>query len=375
MTRVSTDARRFGDIASSRLAHTCGTGPRLSFFAACLAGALMMPSFGVAAVITGTRTEGPNVTVSSDSTGLTATVGRWDTPYNQGLCGNSIEGAEPTAESKLFVSIDVQDGGVLTFTYEYITYDSPAHFTVQFGSYDQFFSVLGAPSGIPADVNPIPTITGPNQECWGDLWSSGPVTISQSLNGWAHQTVTLVFDVVQDGYGDQSQARITGLAIRTCSVPPLAPLSAAAQAFENDSTRVDTLNMTSATQAALACFRASVDSAGGQVKLKSAFRPPDYQLHLQDVYNKWQALMGNHQPECAALRSQVHAELMKHDMTTLTVQPAGPHGPHVQGIAFDANVTAANMDTLAAHCGLFRPFPRPCTPPAPRCDPTHYQLR
>ena len=154
MISPSTDARRLRDNATPRLVRTSGTGPRLSFFAASLAGALIMPSFGVAAVITGTRTEGPNVTVSSDSTGLTAAVGRWDTPYTQ-------------------------------------------------------------------------------------------------------------------------------------------------------------------------------------------------------VYN----------------------ELLKHDMTTLTVQPAGSHGPHVRGIAFDANVTVANMDTLASHCGLFRPFPRPRTPSAPHCDPTHYQLR
>src|SRR5262249_18044008 len=152
------------------------------------------------------------------------------------------------------------------------------------------------------------------------------------------------FDVVQNGYGDQSQARITGLAIKTCSVTPLVPLSASAQAFENDTTHVDTLSITPATQAALACFRTAVASAGGQVKLQSAFRSPDYQLHLKDVWNKWKALSRNHDPECADLRAKVSAEIVKHKLEKLTVEPAGPRGPHVQGIAFDANVSVANMD-------------------------------
>ena len=345
---------------------------RLALQLAIGCGATLWPSLAPAAVITGTRTEGPNVTLSSDSNGLSATIGRWDTPYTEGLCGAPVQGTEPVAVSKYFVDIDVQDGGVLAFTYEYVTYDSPAHFTVQLGNYDRCEIFVSPPSA--GAVIVAPTLFGPNQQCWGDLWSSGRVSVSQSLNNWINQSVTLVVNVFQNGYGDQSQARISNLAIRTCAQAPLTPLSASAQAFEDDPTRIDVAGLSPAAQTALSCFQAAVTNAGGSIVVTSAFRPPDYQLHLREVWDKWKSLMANVSPECADLRAQAHAEFINHGLGASKKRPAGAAGSHPRGIAFDANVSGVDQDALAAQCGLFRPFPGPCST-TPNCDPVHFQLR
>lgn len=329
----------------------------------------LIASGALAAVIVGTRSLGPAVTVSSDANGLSATLGRWDTPYDQGLCGPGIAGAEPFSQSFLWVDIDVQEGGVVSFSYEFVTYDNYYFKTT---TTDALTIGIG---GIGWSKDIAPSITPPIRDCWGDLWTSGRVSCTQSLNQWAHQTVSLILVLTLDGYGDQSQGRISNLAIRDCAEPPLAPLSPIAQAFESDPSRVDIDGMTPSARAALSCFQAAVANAGGSVAVTSAFRPPDYQLHLREVWEKWRALMPNTAPECEALRAQVQNEFfVKHQLGASKMRPAGGAGPHTRGIAFDANVTGVDRDALAAQCGLFRPFPGPCSATA-RCDTVHFQLR
>ena len=331
-----------------------------------LAGAVLalsvLPSLLAAATITGSSSGGVGfVTSSSGPNGIDAQIGQWDTAFPNGSCGGP-GGTEPDGQSLFTVDIDVQAGGLISFSYQLASWDN--------GPYDWLDIYLDTPGGLVSLVSHL----GNPSDCWGLYWASSRVTISQSLDQWANQQVHLVFAVTQDGYGDQTQALINGIAIRNCSVPPLTPLSATAQQFENDPNAVDTAGLTPAMQTALDCIRTAVQSAGGTFTLNSAYRAPEYQTHLQEVWDKWQALKKNRDPECQALRAQIQAEVTYHQIINLARRPAGPSGPHTRGVAFDANVSGANQDVLAANCGLFRPYAI-CDAAHPHCDPIHFQLR
>jgi hypothetical protein len=47
---------------------------------------------------------------------------------------------------------------------------------------------------------------------------------------------------------------------------------------------------------ALQKFQQLVASVGGTFTLKSAYRPPSYQAHLQQVWYKWMELRNNNDP-------------------------------------------------------------------------------
>src|SRR5262249_11219564 len=194
---------------------------------------------------------------------------------------------------------------------------------------------------------------------YGTYFEGAPVPVSFSLNRWRNQHVTFVFSVQQDGWGDQTQASLNGFALRTCPVPPLVPITdAAAQQFENG-VRVVFNGMTQAALTGMNCFLAAVQAAGGTATVNSAFRPPAYQLHLQNVWDTWQLIRNRREQECNDLRQQVQNEMTNH---ALRERPAGANGPHTRGIAFDATVRVpAGVDegTLAANCGLTQPRPDP----------------
>jgi D-alanyl-D-alanine dipeptidase len=57
---------------------------------------------------------------------------------------------------------------------------------------------------------------------------------------------------------------------------------------------------------ALARFQQLVSSAGGTFELKSAYRPPAYQAHLQAVWLKWMLeLRNNREPGCQTFHAEV----------------------------------------------------------------------
>ena len=62
--------------------------------------------------------------------------------------------------------------------------------------------------------------------------------------------------------------------------------------------RIDLTGLTPATSRALTRFQRVVGSAGGDLWLTSAYRPPAYQEHLQSVWDKWAELRDNQQPGC-----------------------------------------------------------------------------
>jgi hypothetical protein len=153
-----------------------------------------------------------------------------------------------------------------------------------------------------------------------------------------------------------------------CPVEPLRPITDPdALRFENgDTVREDRLS--SATQAKIQCLRSALsrERPAGSITITSAWRPQPYQDHLKDIVDKL-AQLNTHpsksNPNCAPIKATLMAEKARHGLGTLV----GRTSNHTSGNAFDANwsVTNAKIDTLAAPCGLTRPFPA--------IDPVHFQ--
>jgi len=310
------------------------------------------------ATITGVTTGGVgNVTTSSSADGVSGQIGRWDTPYPNPDTGAPAPGLEPLGASTLRITIAVNDGGLASFSYRLRTYDA--------GIYDWFDISLETPTGTRSLVSNL----GKPGSAYGTYFETPTVALSQNLNEWRNGQVTFVFSVQQDGWGDQTAADLINFAIRTCQVPPLSPLDAAAQTFENGQT-IDTANLNAAMQTGLTCLQNAVAAAGGTFTLSSAYRPPSYQTHLREVWDRWNDLRNRREPECQDLRTQVQTDFNRHGLL-LTQRPAAAGGPHTPGSAFDATITrlpaGQTVDTLAAGCSLQRPLPA--------TDPVHYTHR
>lgn len=166
--------------------------------------------------------------------------------------------------------------------------------------------------------------------------------------------------------------------LRPTSFCPVQPLSAVedrdALAFENGET-LDTGSLTAATNRALTRLETIVTKVGGTFELQSAYRPPAYQQHLIQVWDKWMVeLRDNPDPSCQPLRSDVWSEFQRHAL--LESQRPAEFSDHLRGLAFDAAVILprrarwgrrrATLDLLARVVGLHRPIPRQ--------DWVHYKL-
>jgi hypothetical protein len=146
-----------------------------------------------------------------------------------------------------------------------------------------------------------------------------------------------------------------------------------ALSFEN-STSPDVGGLLPAMARALEKFKQLVASVGGHFELKSAYRPPSYQAHLQEVWYKWMELRNNHDPGCQILRAQVGDEFARHHL--LESQQPVTDSDHSRGMAFDAAVTVpakamlkrrrVSLDRLALLAGIRRPDIRR--------DPVHFKL-
>ena len=163
----------------------------------------------------------------------------------------------------------------------------------------------------------------------------------------------------------------------TCSVRPLAPVDDPdAMVFETsaDGPRIDLRGLTPATSRALARFQKVVRSAGGALWLTSAYRPPAYQQHLQSVWDKWNELRDNQQPECQEMKTAVAVEFAGHQL--LATQRPASFSDHTRGTGFDAAVTLKvvtrqrrrrfSIDRLARLAGIHRPDIAH--------DPVHFRL-
>lgn len=306
------------------------------------------------AAITGISTSGVGyATYSRSDNGINAQIGRWDTPYTGGVNGQPLPGVEPNGTSTLELGIDVNNGGRLTFSYTFKTWDA--------GIYDWFDISLITPTGRVSLVNKLGK---PGSE-YGSLFSSAAIPLSISLDQWKNQHVTIVFSVVQDGWGDQTQGEVLGLNLSGCAVSPITPLTdAAALRFENGSS-LDETNLQPAMQTALGCLRTAVASSGGALNVSSAYRPASYQAHLREVWDKWRLLKDNRETGCAELKVAVGNEFRRHGLL-LTQRPAGTSN-HSAGGAVDMRSTLplATLLNLASGCQLYRPHAVP--------DPVHFE--
>lgn len=155
---------------------------------------------------------------------------------------------------------------------------------------------------------------------------------------------------------------------RECPVPPLTPLTDPLALRMEGGETVIMEGLTQAMLTAVNCFRNAVTRAGGTLTITSAYRPPQYQQHLWEVWNRYDSLINDRTPECSELRSKVIEEFRRHRL--LHTQEPGRRSSHSDGVAIDANVTlpaGQDVNTIANNCGLFRPFPH--------TDPVHFELR
>lgn len=149
-----------------------------------------------------------------------------------------------------------------------------------------------------------------------------------------------------------------------CPVSDLPPITdPAVQAFEDNPNLSDTADLTPRMQTALSCLQMA--AVAGSPSVGSAYRPPAYNQHLIDVWNKWvRELKNNDDSACADLRTKIQTHFQLHGL--LETQPPVPGSLHTQGEAVDVsiNLPAANIDALANGCQLRRPVPVP--------DPVHF---
>ncbi len=158
---------------------------------------------------------------------------------------------------------------------------------------------------------------------------------------------------------------------------PLDPIeqTPAAQLELSGANVVDVNNMVPAAAVALAKFQVKVASVGGKMVLKSAYRPAEYQKHLQNVWYKWMTeLKDNHDAACQVLRGDVEEEFTRHRL--IETQHPVAVSDHTRGLAFDATVDLppkakigrrkVTLDGLARLAGLLRP--------AIVADPVHFKF-
>jgi hypothetical protein len=285
------------------------------------------------------------VTVSSTADGLSAQIGRWDTPYPNRGTGDVAPGLEPSGSSTLTIDIAVNDGGTVSFGYRFLTYDA--------GIYDWLDIAMITPDGTEYIVGNF----GKPGADYGDYWESASIAITRSLDKWRGKHVTFVFSVEQDGWGDQSAARLSNFAIRACGTPALTAITDDdALSFENGNT-INTEKLNAGMKTALACLQQSAAARGGSLTVTSAYRPLAYQIHLREVWDRWSDLRNSRDPDCDMLRSQVETEFKKHGLQ-LTQRPATTSA-HTRGEAFDARWTlppGTLIDTISVGCDLKRPF-------------------
>ncbi len=159
-----------------------------------------------------------------------------------------------------------------------------------------------------------------------------------------------------------------------CNIAPLPPITDPEALEFEASIAPNTNGLVPAMTRALQKFQQLVSSMGGTFVLKSAYRPPAYQAHLQQVWYKWMELRNNHDQGCQDLQASVRAEFTGHHL--METQKPVTGSDHTRGLAFDATVfmppvtpkkrTPVSLDRLALRAGVMRPdIVR---------DPVHYKL-
>jgi D-alanyl-D-alanine carboxypeptidase len=136
--------------------------------------------------------------------------------------------------------------------------------------------------------------------------------------------------------------------ISTCPVDPLTPLDSAVQPYENG--LIDIENETQATRDGAVCIVREARTRRIYPIIVSGYRPPAYQTHIREVYDKWQLLENNNDPACADTKRQVEFEFKRH--SKFSYQP-GNTSRHSSGLAVDIHLSDyTDADTIAAGCTI-----------------------
>lgn len=130
--------------------------------------------------------------------GLNSSVGDWAGTYRV---------SEPIGNTTLRITINVNDGGQIVFSHWLQTFDTT--------EYDWASIYLETPTG---RVNIATKVGRPTK--WESpccvYWSTRTIPFFRTLDAWRHQQITLVVDLTNDGYGDQTQMNIVNLAFPAC---------------------------------------------------------------------------------------------------------------------------------------------------------------
>ena len=296
---------------------------------------------------------------SPETHGLNAWLGVWSGSYLV---------SEPRGTSTLRITVDVNDGGQMVFSYWLQTFDT--------GEYDWANISLETPTGVISIARHVGGAGHWTPPCC-TYRSRNSVNVARSLDRWKHQQVTLVVELINDGFGDQTQLNIVNLSFGGCGIPwPSELTDPEAIDMENgNELRIDQLSQPMLD--ALACLRTAIRDAGGSFDLNStyigsAYRNSQYQAHLREVWDSWLQVQ-RAGPVCDDLRAYLQQEVRGHH---LEVQPAGRSGPHTQRIAVDINLlnvgfgnrdaAEARITELGAPCDLIHRLPR---------DHPHFELR
>lgn len=113
----------------------------------------------------------------------------------------------------------------------------------------------------------------------------------------------------------------------------------------------------------LACIVQKVAALGGDAHATSGYRPPQYQAHFVEIYQKWLQLKDNESEACRKRKQEITAEKNLHK-----IHIAVPNSKHPTGLAVDiSGVPESSADEIAALCNMYRPDPKR--------DAVHYQPR
>jgi len=139
--------------------------------------------------------------------------------------------------------------------------------------------------------------------------------------------------------------------VNNVNVNKLNPLNPAVQPYEDG--LIDMANETQATREGAACIVREARARHLSPQITSGYRPPAYQTHIREVYDKWQLLQNNNDAACADTKREVKVEFKKH--SKFAHQP-GNTSHHSSGRAVDISLTNyTNADTIAAGCNMSKP--------------------
>jgi hypothetical protein len=143
-----------------------------------------------------------------------------------------------------------------------------------------------------------------------------------------------------------------------CPVSPITPITDPDfEQYENGrySHAPDLEHLTSGTAAGAQCIVREARNAGSRARTTSGYRPPIYQTHILEVYDKWQLLEHNEDPVCAEVKASVLIEWNKHG--PFAHQP-GTTSRHSTGRAVDISLSNYGVaDSIAARCQMIRNVP------------------